>query len=102
VRYIAAYLECLDWVLAPSHHDACVAILVDELKLPSDVAGETVALLRQPGFGLEPDAAIDLEGMRNTLALRAMIEGTENTADPQSYLDLSYQAAAMQLVRAQG
>src|SRR5205807_1933890 len=95
----AAYLECLDWVLAPSNHEACVGILVDELKLSPDVAGETMALLRQPGFGLEPDAAVDLEGMRNTLALRAMIEGTGNTADPQSYLDLSYRAAAMQLVR---
>jgi ABC-type nitrate/sulfonate/bicarbonate transport system substrate-binding protein len=100
VRYVAAYLECLDWVLAPSHHDSCVGILEEELRLPRDIASESVELLRQPGFGLEPDAAIDVAGLRNTLALRAMIEGTSGTADPQSYLDLSYHAAAMQLVRA--
>jgi hypothetical protein len=42
VRYVAAYLGCLDWVLAPSNHDACVAILKEELLLPDDIAGESV------------------------------------------------------------
>jgi len=102
VRYIAAYIECLDWSLAPSHHDRCVSILEEELLLPHDVADESVELLRQPSFGLEPDAAIDLAGLRNTLALRAIFDGTTGTADPQSYLDLSYHAAAMRLVRAPG
>ena len=100
VRYVAAYLECLDWVLAPSNHDLCVGILEEELLLPHDIASESAELLRQPGFGLDPDAAIDLAGFRNTLALRATVEGVPDTADPQSYLDLSYHAAAMRLVRA--
>jgi ABC-type nitrate/sulfonate/bicarbonate transport system substrate-binding protein len=100
VRYVAAYLECLDWVLAPSNHDLCVGLLEEELHLPRDIASESVALLRQPGFGLEPSATIDLAGFRNTLALRAMVEGLADTADPQSYLSLSYHAAAMRLVRA--
>jgi ABC-type nitrate/sulfonate/bicarbonate transport system substrate-binding protein len=100
VRYVAAYLECLDWVLAPSNHDPCVGILVDELHLPHDIASESVKLLRRPGFGFEPNAEIDLDGFRNTLALRAMTEGMTSTADPHSYLDLSYHAAAMQIVRA--
>jgi ABC-type nitrate/sulfonate/bicarbonate transport system substrate-binding protein len=98
VRYIAAYLECLDLVLAPSRHDLCVGILEEELLLPHDIASESVALLRQAGFGLEPNAAIDLAGFRNTLALRAMTEGGAPEADPQSYLDLSYHAAALRLV----
>ncbi len=100
VRYVAAYLECLDWVLAPSNHNLCAGILVDELLLPHDIASESVELLRRPGFGFEPNAAIDLAGFRNTLALRATTEGRADTADPQSYLDLSYHAAAMRLVRA--
>jgi hypothetical protein len=58
-----------------------------------------VALLRQPGFGLDPDAAVDLEGFRNTLELRALCQGGPVAADPLSYLDLSYHAAAMRLVR---
>jgi len=99
VRYVASYLECLDWALAPSNHDSCVSILVSELLLPHDIASESVEQLRQPGFGFEPNAAIDLVGMRNTLALRAMIEGTAVTTDPSSYLDLSYHQAAMSLVR---
>jgi ABC-type nitrate/sulfonate/bicarbonate transport system substrate-binding protein len=100
VRYVAAYLECLDWVLVPSNHKLCVDILVEELRLPGDIASESVELLRRPGFGFEPNAAIDLAGFRNTLALRAMTQPGAETADPQSYLDLSYHAAAMRLVRA--
>lgn len=102
VRYIAAYLECLDWVLNPAHHNDCVDILVQDLKLPRDVASDTVELLRQPGFGLEPNAAIDIAGMKNTLRLRVVTEGTANTSDPRSYLDLSYHTAAMRLARTQG
>ncbi|HEY6259789.1 MAG TPA: hypothetical protein VIY51_28765 [Xanthobacteraceae bacterium] len=100
VRYVATYLECLDLVLSPSNHDLCVGILAEELLLPQDMASESVELLRQPAFGLEPKAAIDLAGLRNTLALRAMVEGISDTVDPQSYLDLSYHAAAMRLVQA--
>jgi ABC-type nitrate/sulfonate/bicarbonate transport system substrate-binding protein len=99
VRYVAAYLGCLDWVLVPSNHKRCTDILVEELHLPSDIASESVELLRRPGFGFEPNAAIDLAGFRNTLALRAMTQPGAETADPQSYLDLSYHAAAMRLVR---
>jgi ABC-type nitrate/sulfonate/bicarbonate transport system substrate-binding protein len=100
VRYVAAYLDCLDFVLAPSNHGLCVGLLAEELFLPHDIASESVELLRQPGFGLEPNAAIDLAGFRNTLALRATVAGVAGTAEPQSYLDPSYHAAATRLVRA--
>ena len=70
VRYIAAYLECLRWVLDPLKHQANADIIVEDLGTPPDIASESVELLRRSGFGLEPEAAIDEAGLRNTIALR--------------------------------
>jgi ABC-type nitrate/sulfonate/bicarbonate transport system substrate-binding protein len=94
VRYIASYLDCLRWVLDPAHHEACAAILVEEIGAAPDVASQSVEMLRRPGFGLEPTAAIDEAGVRNTLALRAILGGPA-PEDPGRYLDLSYYAAAV-------
>ena len=95
--YIAAYLECLRWVLDPLRHQACADILVEDLGTEPDIASETVEMLRRPGFGLEPAAAIDEVGMRNTIALRASQLPGSRLRDPREYIDLSYHAAAVAL-----
>ena len=95
VRYIASYLECLNWILDPAHHEACADILVEDLGTERDIASESVALLRQPGFGLDPKAAFDDPGFRNMLALRASMQGGAATADLTRYVDLSYYDAAL-------
>ncbi len=101
VRYIAAYLEGLHVVLDPARHDDCMKVLIEQLGTEHGVAQETMRLLREPGFGLEPNAVIDEEAARNTLALRASMQsGASTNLDPQRYLDLSYHAAAMDLLRA--
>ena len=69
--YIAAYLECLRRVLDPLNHKASADILIEDLGTAPDIADEAVALLRRPGFGLHPTAAIDEAGVRNIIALRA-------------------------------
>lgn len=100
VRYIAAYLEGLHMVLDPRRHDDCMQILMEELGTERQVAQETLVLLRQPGFGLEPDAVMDEEGMRNTLALRASLQvGAAGDLDPSRYIDVSYHAEALGLLR---
>ena len=88
VRYIAAYLECLRWVLDPLKHQACADILVEDLGTAPDIASESVELLRRPGFGLEPEAAIDEEGLRNTIALRASQQPASPLRDPREYVNL--------------
>jgi ABC-type nitrate/sulfonate/bicarbonate transport system substrate-binding protein len=98
VRYIAAYLECLRWVLDPLNHKACADILVEDIGTAPDIASESVELLRRPGFGLHPKAAIDEAGLRNTIALRASQQSGLRLRDPQEYVDLSYYAAALQLM----
>lgn len=95
-RYLAGYLESLRWVRRPENRAECVALLMDKLKIPRDVAERSYAVLVDPVRGFTPDAAFDMEGFRNLLALRAEIEGKGGEARaPESYLDLSYYRRAL-------
>jgi ABC-type nitrate/sulfonate/bicarbonate transport system substrate-binding protein len=95
-RYLAAYLESLRWVRRQENRAACVALLMDKLKIPRDVAERSYDVLVDPARGFTPDAAFDVEGFRNLLALRAEIEGKGAGARaPESYLDLSYYRRAL-------
>jgi ABC-type nitrate/sulfonate/bicarbonate transport system substrate-binding protein len=96
-NYLAAFVEALRWSLDPNNHAQATAILVDKLKLPQDMADKSLALMAEPGFGFARDAAFDMAGFKNVLALRAEVEGGA-PADPQRYIDLSYYDRAMTLV----
>jgi ABC-type nitrate/sulfonate/bicarbonate transport system substrate-binding protein len=101
VDYLAAYIEALRWSLDPANHAAAVAILVDRLKMPQDIAQRSLALMAEPGFGFARDAKFDMAGFANVLALRAEVEGgkkSKEPADPQRYVDLSYYDRAIKLV----
>jgi ABC-type nitrate/sulfonate/bicarbonate transport system substrate-binding protein len=95
-RFIAGYVESLRWVRRPENRAECVAILIDRLKIPRDVAERTYGVLVDPVRGFTPDARFDMEGFRNLLALRSEIEGG-GKAPPgaESYLDLSYYRRAL-------
>jgi ABC-type nitrate/sulfonate/bicarbonate transport system substrate-binding protein len=97
VQYLAAYIEALRWSLDPKSHAEAVAMLVDKLKLTPDMAEKNLVVIGEPGFGFTRDAAFDLAGFKNVLALRAETEGG-TPADPQHYIDLSYYDRAMKLV----
>jgi ABC-type nitrate/sulfonate/bicarbonate transport system substrate-binding protein len=96
-QYLAAFVEALRWSLDPNNRADAVAILVDKLKLPQDMAEKSLTLMAEPGFGFARDAAFDLAGFKNVLALRAEVEGG-TPADPQRYIDLSYYDRAMKRV----
>src|SRR3984893_13550278 len=96
-NYLAAFVEALRWSLDPNNHTEAAAILVDKLKLPQDVAEKSLVLMAEPGFGCPRDAAFDIPGFKNVLALRAEVEGG-TPSDPQRYIDLSYYDRAMTLV----
>ncbi len=97
VNYLAAYIEALRWSLDPKNRDASVAILVDKLRMPQDIAEKSLTLMAEPGFGFARDAKFDMAGFKNVLALRAEVEGG-TPADPQHYIDLSYYDRAIKLV----
>jgi ABC-type nitrate/sulfonate/bicarbonate transport system substrate-binding protein len=96
-QYLAAFVEALRWSLDASNRAAAVAILTEKLKLPPDMAAQSLTLMAEPGFGFARDAAFDMAGFKNVLALRAEVEGG-TPADPQRYIDLSYYNRAMKLV----
>jgi len=96
-RYLAAYIEALRWSLDPQNRAAAAAVLVQNFKLPQDIAEKSLVLMAEPGFGFAPDARFDLVGFANVLALRAEVEGG-TPADPARYIDLSYYDRAMQRV----
>jgi ABC-type nitrate/sulfonate/bicarbonate transport system substrate-binding protein len=96
-RYLAAYIEALRWSLDPKNRAEAAAILVQNFKLPQDLAEKSLVLMAEPGFGFAPDAKFDLVGFKNVLALRAEVEGG-TPADPARYIDLSLYDRAMQLV----
>lgn len=96
-RYLAAYVEALRLALAPAQRGEAIALLAKWLKLDVAIATETYELLREPTFGLTPDARFDLQGFRNLLALRAEIEGAwgGKPPAPEKYYDLRYYEAAL-------
>jgi ABC-type nitrate/sulfonate/bicarbonate transport system substrate-binding protein len=97
-RYIAAYIDCLSWVLDPANHQACVSILTGQLGTDADVASECVRLLRLDRYGLEPQAAIDEAGLENTLELRRQFGGGVSPGAISDYVDTSYHRAALALL----
>ena len=99
VRYIAAYVECLSYILDPSNHSVCVDLLISRLKMAPSIADETLRLLRVPKYGLDPLAEMDMPGVANTLALRALFAPESSGGEPEDYIDLSYHTDALKMLR---
>jgi hypothetical protein len=78
-------------MLDPKNKTEAVALLVERLKLPEDIAAQAYdATLKD----FNRDGALDMEGVKNVLALRAQFEGGSPAA-PERYIDLSYYKSAL-------
>jgi len=86
VKYLEAYIEGLRWSFDPKNKAEAVGLLVERLKLPEDIATASYETTKD---GFSRDGAINIEGVKNVLKLRAQFEGGEPAA-PEKYLDLSY------------
>ncbi len=76
-----------------------VAMLVDKLKLPPDMAEKSLDADRRAGLRLRPRRRVrSRPASRTCWTLRAETEGG-TPADPQHYIDLSYYDRAMKLVK---
>ena len=91
VKYLQSYVEGLRWSLDPKNKAEAVALLVERLKLPEDIATLSYDGTKD---GFNHDGAIDMDGVRNVLKLRAQYEGRA-PAPPEKYLDLSYYKKAL-------
>jgi ABC-type nitrate/sulfonate/bicarbonate transport system substrate-binding protein len=91
VRYLTAFIEGQRFVLDPRNKAAVVKLIVEHLNASEDVATRSYPAVTS---GLAKDAAFDMEGFRNVLALRARFTG-KAPQSPETYLDLSYYQKAL-------
>lgn len=99
-RYLAAYVESLRLALDPANRAGAVAILAERLKIAPDIAAATWDIAADPVKGLTPNARLDMDGLRNVLALRAEMIGTwgGKAPEPDRYVDLSYYQRVMAML----
>ncbi|HSB77976.1 MAG TPA: ABC transporter substrate-binding protein [Candidatus Methylomirabilis sp.] len=92
IRYIQAYVEGPRWAMAPAHKTEATALVADQLKQSADVATKSYEIAADPMGGLTKDARLDIEGFKNTLKLRAEVEGQRSGSPPpaEKYFDRSY------------
>jgi ABC-type nitrate/sulfonate/bicarbonate transport system substrate-binding protein len=97
VRYIAAYVEALRWVMQPSNRNESITMLANGLNISQDMAERSYAVAVDPQNGFARDAKIDMAGFRNVLKLRAELHGDWGGTPPapEQYLDLSYYDRAL-------
>jgi ABC-type nitrate/sulfonate/bicarbonate transport system substrate-binding protein len=91
VKYLQAYVEGLRWALDPNNKAEAVALLVERLKLPEDIATLAYDSTKND---FSRDGAVDMAGVNNVLKLRAQFEGG-TPASPDKYFDLSYYKKAL-------
>jgi ABC-type nitrate/sulfonate/bicarbonate transport system substrate-binding protein len=91
IKYLAAYIEGLRWAFDPKNKPEAVALLAQRLNIPDNIAALSYDSTKD---GFDRDGAINLDGVRNVLKLRAEFEGGKPGA-PEEYLDLSYYQRAI-------
>jgi ABC-type nitrate/sulfonate/bicarbonate transport system substrate-binding protein len=89
VKYLEGYIEGMRWALDTSHKPEAAALMVERLKLSGDVAGQVYDVAADPKDGYDKDAALNMEGVKNVLKLRAQFAGGAQ-AGPETYIDLTY------------
>ncbi|MEA2986757.1 MAG: hypothetical protein QOD94_3011 [Alphaproteobacteria bacterium] len=90
-RYIAGYLECLEWLRDKNNQDAAVDLLRHRLGLTEPVAYATYGQLCDPRKGFTPRAKFNQAGFASVLNIRAETEGVDAAiANPAAYVDLSF------------
>ena len=91
VKYLQAYVEGWRWSFDPKNKAEVVALLVERLKLPEDIA---TSAFDSTKADFDREGMINVEGVKNVLKLRAQFEGG-TPASPEKYLDLSYYNKAL-------
>jgi ABC-type nitrate/sulfonate/bicarbonate transport system substrate-binding protein len=92
VKYLQGYIEGVRWTLDPQNKAQAIDFLKERLKLADDIATRAYEIATDPAEGFAKDSALDLEGFRNVLKLRATHLGTWGgvAPAPEKYIDLSY------------
>lgn len=91
VAYIRALLSAIDWIYNPANTDEAVRILAAHVRIPEAAARNTVVRLTKGQAALARKGEIDLEGVKNVLALREKYgQPQKKMGPPEKYLELRY------------
>ncbi|CAL8968796.1 hypothetical protein RHODGE_RHODGE_01156 [Rhodoplanes serenus] len=91
VKYLSAYIEGMRWAADPANKAEAIRLVAENLKMPEDIAAAGYDLLMA---GMNKDAALDMKGFENVLALRTRHTG-KPTRPAADYIDLSYYQKAI-------
>jgi ABC-type nitrate/sulfonate/bicarbonate transport system substrate-binding protein len=97
VRYLQAYIEGVRWTLDPANKAEAIELLAKGLNISPEMASRSYAVAVDPKNGFMKDAAVDIEGFKNVLKLRAELHGDwgGKPPAPEQYLDLSHYQRAL-------
>jgi ABC-type nitrate/sulfonate/bicarbonate transport system substrate-binding protein len=97
VRYLQAYIEGVRWTLDPANKAEAIELLAKGLNISPEMASRSYAVAADPKNGFMKDAAVDIEGFKNVLKLRAELHGDwgGKPPAPEQYLDLSHYRRAL-------
>jgi ABC-type nitrate/sulfonate/bicarbonate transport system substrate-binding protein len=97
VRYIRATIESTRWCFDPQNRSQALALLVKHNGVEGRTAEDTLDALLDPGYGIYPEAELNVPGVQAALELRAemgFIDRPLPLAD--TYFDLSYYRKAVE------
>ncbi len=96
-NYLAAIIEAQRWLMDPANKEQAIELWVKESHLVPEIASATYESTVGHAGGFAKDAALDLEGFKNVLQLRAEIEGQWGGHPPgvEKYYDPSYYRGAL-------
>ena len=99
-HYLAAYIEAQRWLLDRANKGQVIKQLTTGSHLAPEVAAETYADMTGRG-GYEPDARFDPAVFKNTLKLRAEVEGEWGGRPPAAskYYDGTYYEEALSMLK---
>ena len=95
IAYIRAYVNATRWCFDPANSQACLHLLNRHMGLDKTRAGETLAALLDPHWGLYPRAELNMPGLAAVLALRAEMEQSAASEAPvEKFIDAAYHQRA--------
>jgi ABC-type nitrate/sulfonate/bicarbonate transport system substrate-binding protein len=96
-NYLAAIIEAQRWLMDPANKQQVIDLWISDFHMTPKVAAATYdSSVNAPG-GFEKNAALDIDGFKNVLKLRAEIEGQWGGHPPgvEKYYDPSFYNAAL-------
>ena len=94
--YIRALIAAVDWIYNPANHEEAARILAGRVRISLDAAKPSIAGLVKGHAALARKAELDLEGVKNVIALREKYGSPQKKMGPiGKYVDLVYYEAAI-------